>query len=111
LGRSVEVWYGRRELFRVQRLLAKKNDKDILSLPRITNWQKIRIQQLLVHVVVLLVQRDDENESLFTALSVVEQSMFEVLSAFSAVGFADYAVAEVALGKKERAYTSKGILR
>jgi hypothetical protein len=81
-----------RKLFRVPRLLAKKSDREILSLPRIANWRKIRIQQLLVHVTSLAVQRDNENEGLFSALAVVKQSMIEGLSVFSEVGFSDYAL-------------------
>jgi histidine kinase len=93
-----------RKLMRVRRLLSGKNEDDILGLPMIDDPRKIAVQRILLHMGTLLMQDDKGKDGLYATLSVLEHTMVEGLSEYSATGLANYAVAEIALGNKERGY-------
>lgn len=101
---KVNVLHIARKFFRVRRLLSQMSDHDILGLPMLDSFHKISMQQLFVHMAVTSLMEDNENQGMYAALLVVEHSLLEGLSEFSATGFAMYALAEALIEKKERAY-------
>lgn len=92
------------KLLKVKRMIGRKSDKQIMSLPRIQDRINMAILKLLVHVCLYCLLKDEENQATYAALLATELTMKNGLSAYSSSAFIVYGVAETALGNIERGY-------
>lgn len=108
LGISIPRKVGSRhvmvKLLTLRRLLALKKDKDILSLPAMTDRLKATAVQVLFHVYSYSVLRDHDVRSIYAALVAAELTLRWGTSPFCACAFALYGIAELSVGRHKRAF-------